>query len=161
MRDVRDSDCEVEYSEAKHVQAAAALEQYIALDRPDIAYSVKSALQRMSKLMQLRVVRVGRYLKNNPRLVWKFPYQVLARRPGVNVNQLMPPWVTRLWLGRDTLSDEHLIGTAAGVMRSRAVRRLQEPVHVFNKTQSIVFTQRSGASLRGASFEQNTCGWTQ
>ena len=51
--------------------------------------------------------------------------QVLARRPGANVNQLLPPWVTGLWLGHDTLSDEHLIGTAAGVMRSRAVRRLQ------------------------------------
>ena len=25
---------------------------------------------------------------------------------------------------RDTFSDEHLVGTAAGVMRSRAVRRL-------------------------------------
>ena len=53
--------------------------------------------------------------------------QVLARRLGANVNQLMQPWVTGLWLGRDTLSDEHLIGTAAGVVRSRAVRRLQEP----------------------------------
>ena len=53
--------------------------------------------------------------------------QVLARRPGANVNQLMQPRVTGLWLGRDTLGDEHLIGTAAGVMRSRAVRRLQEP----------------------------------
>ena len=52
---------------------------------------------------------------------------VLPRRPGANVNQLLQPWVTGLWLGRDTLSDEHLIGTAAGVMRSRAVRRLQEP----------------------------------
>ena len=31
------------------------------------------------------------------------------------------------WLGRDTLSDEHLLGTAAGVMSSWAVRRLQEP----------------------------------
>ena len=30
-------------------------------------------------------------------------------------------------MGRDTLGDENLIGTAAGVMRSRAVRRLQEP----------------------------------
>ena len=30
-------------------------------------------------------------------------------------------------MGRGTLSDEHLIGTAAGVRRSRAVRRLQEP----------------------------------
>ena len=53
--------------------------------------------------------------------------QVLARRLGTNVNQLMQPWVTGLWLGRDTLSNEHLIGTAAGVMRSRAVHRLQEP----------------------------------
>ena len=44
--------------------------------------------------------------------------QVLARRLGANVNQLMQPWVTGLWLGRDTLSDEHLIGTAAGVMSS-------------------------------------------
>ena len=53
--------------------------------------------------------------------------QVLARRPGANVNQLLQPWVTGLWLGCDTPSDEHLIGTAAGVMRSRAVRRLREP----------------------------------
>ena len=52
--------------------------------------------------------------------------KVLARRPP-NVNQLVQPWVTGLWLGRDTLSGEHLIGTAAGVMRSRAVRRLPEP----------------------------------
>ena len=53
--------------------------------------------------------------------------QVLARRPGANVNQLLQPWATSLWLGRGTPSDEHLIGTAAGVMRSRAARRLQEP----------------------------------
>ena len=74
----RDIDCELEYSDAKLVQAAAGLEQYIALDRPDIAYSVKTALQQMAKptkLVQLRGVRVARYLKNNPRLVWKYPYQ--------------------------------------------------------------------------------------
>ena len=53
--------------------------------------------------------------------------QVLARRPGANVNQLERPSETGLWLGRDTLSNELLIGTAAGVMRSRAVRPLQEP----------------------------------
>ena len=54
--------------------------------------------------------------------------QVLSRKPGANVNQLLQPGVTGLWLGRDTLSDEHLIGTAAGVMRSRAVPRLQDSV---------------------------------
>ena len=30
-------------------------------------------------------------------------------------------------MGRDALSDEHLKGTAAGVMKSKTVRRLQEP----------------------------------
>ena len=60
--------------------------------------------------------------------------QVLSRRPGANVNQLLQPWVTGLWLGGDTLSDEHLIGAAAGVMRSRAVRRLQEPARCVNRT---------------------------
>ena len=77
-RDVCVSDCELECSDAKHVQAAAGLEQYIALDRPDVAYSVKTTLQQMSKptkLMQLRVVQVGRYRKNNSRLFWKFQYQ--------------------------------------------------------------------------------------
>ena len=62
-KDDRDVDCELVYSDAKLVQAAAGIEQYIPLDRPDIAYSVKTALQQMSKptkLMQLRVVRVAR-----------------------------------------------------------------------------------------------------
>ena len=49
--------------------------------------------------------------------------QVLARRPGASVNQLLQPWATGFWLGRDTLSDEHVTGRAAGVMRSRALRR--------------------------------------
>ena len=53
--------------------------------------------------------------------------QVLVRRSGVNASQLLQPSVTGLRLGRDTLSDEHLVGTAVVVMRSRAVRRLQEP----------------------------------
>ena len=34
--------------------------------------------------------------------------QVPALRPGANVNELLQPWVTGFWLGRDTLSVEHL-----------------------------------------------------
>ena len=74
----RDVNSELESAEAKVVQAAARLEQYNALDRPDIAYRVKTALQQMSKptkLMKLRVIKVARYLKSNPRLVWNFQYQ--------------------------------------------------------------------------------------
>ena len=37
---------ELGYAEAKVVQAAAGLEQYIVLDRPDIAYSVKQHCNR-------------------------------------------------------------------------------------------------------------------
>ena len=77
-KDDRDVNSELQDAEAKIVQAAAGLEQYIALDRPDIAYSVKTALQQMSKptkLMKLRVIKVAQYLKSNPRLVWKFQYQ--------------------------------------------------------------------------------------
>ena len=43
-KDDREVNSELEDAEAKVVQAAAGLEQYIALDRPDIAYSVKTAL---------------------------------------------------------------------------------------------------------------------
>ena len=77
-KDDHDVNSKLEDAEAKVVQAAAGLEQYIALDRPDIAYSVKTALQHMSKptkLMKLRVIKVARYLKSNPRLIWKFQYQ--------------------------------------------------------------------------------------
>ena len=77
-KDDRDVNNELGYAEAKVLQAAAGLEQYIALDRPDIAYSVKTALQQMSKptkLMKLRIIKVVRYLKSNPILVWRFQYQ--------------------------------------------------------------------------------------
>ena len=58
-KDGRDIGMELEYSDAKLVQAAAGLEQYIALDRPDIAYSVKTALQQMSKLTKLNAASRG------------------------------------------------------------------------------------------------------
>ena len=74
---------ELLYETGKKVaQSAAGLEQYIALDRPDIGYSVKTALQGMAnpnKLMMLRVVRVARYLKAHPRLTWHFNYQAAPR----------------------------------------------------------------------------------
>ena len=97
---------------AKLVQAAAGLEQYIALDRPDIAHSVMTALQQMSKLtklMQLRVVRVGRYLKNNPRLVWKFPCQQQPKSIGVFVDA-------------DFAARETMLRSTSGVLRESADR---------------------------------------
>ena len=85
-KDDRDIDCEPEYSDAKLVQAAAGVEQYTALDRPDIAYSVKIALLQTAKPTKLVQLRVGRYLKNSPRLVWKFPHQQQPRSLDVFVD---------------------------------------------------------------------------
>ena len=60
---------------------------------------------------------------HSPMLRWTIRH---AACPGANVNQFLQLWVTGVWLGRETLSDQHLTGTAAGVMRNRAVRRLQK-----------------------------------
>ena len=82
-------------------------------------------------------IRGQKYRKGIPPL----GEQVLARRPGANVNQLLWPWATGLWLGCDTLSDEHPVTTSAGIMRSRAVRRLQESVRwVPEALQAMPFT---------------------
>ena len=38
------------------------------------------------------------------------------------MSMLLQPWLTGLWLGRDTLSDEHLIGTAEQYAVSKTAR---------------------------------------
>jgi hypothetical protein len=81
-KDDRDSLDVLSESDKKVAQSAAGLEQYIALDRPDIGYAVKTALQGMAnpnKLMMLRVVRIARYLKANPRLIWHYRYQSVPK----------------------------------------------------------------------------------
>ena len=122
-RDVRDSGCELECSDAKLVHAAAGLEQYNALDRPDIAYSVKTALQQMSKptkLMQLRVVPVGRYLKNNSRVVWKFPYQ-------------QQPKSIDVFVDADFAARETMLRSTSGV----AEYHERAPIEFASSTQSV------------------------
>ena len=83
----------------------------------------RCSVRRVTQMTPYEKIRGRKYRKE----ILPLGEQVLARRPGANVNQLLQPWVTGLWLGRDTLSGEHRMGTGAGVMRSRAVRRLQEP----------------------------------
>ena len=54
------------YEDGKHAHGAPGLAQHMTLDRPDISCAVTTALQSMAKpnkLMQLRIVRVGGYLR--------------------------------------------------------------------------------------------------
>ena len=51
---------------------------YLALDRPDIAFSTKEVARRMScpdSTDMVRLERVLRYLRGKPRLVWNYPWQ--------------------------------------------------------------------------------------
>ena len=97
---------------------------------PIVPWTSRHAARILTRYNVRRDTRMTPYEKIRGQKYWKetlpLGEQVLARCPGANGNQLLQPWVKGLRLGRDTLSDEHLIGTAAGVMRSRAVRRLQE-----------------------------------
>ena len=61
----------------------------------------------------------------------KFSETVLYRDPGKHVNKLQPVWSSGIWLGKDTESDETLVGTTNGVLRVRSIRRLL-PSEQFN-----------------------------
>ena len=51
---------------------------------------------------------------------------VVCRRPGAQLNKLELTWLEGVWLGRDSRTDEHLIGTPSGICRSRAGKRKVE-----------------------------------
>jgi len=51
---------------------------------------------------------------------------VACRRPGANVNKLESAWLEGIWIGRDTRTDEHFVGTPGGLVRSRAIKRRTE-----------------------------------
>ena len=51
---------------------------YLASDRPDCNFAIKEGCREMSAPTTgslRRLVRIGRYLKNHPGLVWRFPMQ--------------------------------------------------------------------------------------
>ena len=65
-------------TEATRFRAIGARCNYLAMDRPDIQYSVKEVCRLMSKPTKKsweRLLRVGRFLKSHARLVWKYVWQ--------------------------------------------------------------------------------------
>ena len=64
--------------ETTNFRAVASRGNYLAMDRPDIQFSIKDICREMSKPTTgslRRLVRFGRYLKAKPRLVWDFVMQ--------------------------------------------------------------------------------------
>ena len=73
----------------KRYQSTAALLNYLALDRPDIAFAVKELMRRMAGPTledETALKRVGRYLLKFPRLVNRFAWQPLSRELTVFVD---------------------------------------------------------------------------
>jgi hypothetical protein len=69
---------ELDAEKATRYRALAARANYLALDRPDIQYTVKELCRGMSKpkaVDWLRLKRLGRYLVDHPRLISKFEWQ--------------------------------------------------------------------------------------
>jgi len=69
---------ELQGREATRFRAVAARANYLQADRPDIQYSVKEICRRLAKPVTSdwqKLVRLARYLKGAPRLVWEFHWQ--------------------------------------------------------------------------------------
>ena len=65
-------------------------------------------------------------LKTYAQTVLPFGVLILARRPGAQVQKSETQFVYGCWLGRDSHTDEHIVGSKAGLFRTRTVRRLTE-----------------------------------
>ena len=65
-------------------------------------------------------------LKTYAQPVLPFGDLFLARRPGAHFQKSQTQFVYGCWLGRDSHTDEHIVGSKAGVFRTRTVRRLTE-----------------------------------
>lgn len=62
---------------------AAGLLNYIAVDRPDIQYSLKNVLQDVHSPCRrslMRIKRIGRYLIDRPGILWRYPIQETPTR---------------------------------------------------------------------------------
>ena len=134
---------------------------YVKPDSPVLPWTIRHAawvltrynLRRDTRMTSCEKIRGVKYQKE----ISPVGEQVLSRRPRANVNQLLQPWVTGLWSGRDTLSDEHLAGTFKGVVRSCSVRCLQEPARwVPEALQAMLFTPCAHQNLPGRLSIENS-----
>ena len=53
---------------------------------------------------------------------------VVTKHPGVLDRKLEEAWITGIWLGRSTDTNEHLVSSQYGVIRARTVRRLAHEI---------------------------------
>ena len=89
--------------------------------------------------------------RNDSQPFLPFGELVLARRPGAHLWKSGTLFVYGVWLGRDSHTDEHIVGGKAGVFRTRTVRRLtKDKCWSAEAVTDMVFTPwRTGVTTRG------------
>ena len=109
---------------------------YMAADRPDCVFAIKEGCREMSKpttgsLRRLR--RIGKYLKQNPRLIWKYDMQ---------------EYIDELTVRTDA--------DWAGCRRSRkstsggSISRESHCIKTWSKTQAVIAKSSAESELYGA-----------
>ena len=76
--DDNDEDVPLTGADITSYRGVSARCNYLASDRPDCNFAIKEGCREMSSPTTgslRRLVRIGRYLKNHPRLVWRFLMQ--------------------------------------------------------------------------------------
>ena len=74
---------ELPWDRAKAVSSSGGTATDLALDRPDIAYSIRRSNQDISQpkvRTEARLKRVARYLLGEPELIWTFLYQEMPSK---------------------------------------------------------------------------------
>ncbi|CAE8636697.1 unnamed protein product, partial [Polarella glacialis] len=85
--------------------------------------------------------------------VFRFTQPVAARDPEALLNpKLEARWQSGLWLGRSALADDHVVGLAGGILRTRSVKPLTE------RTQGDAFKSAPRATMTGAGGARTASG---
>ena len=72
-------------ADASKFRGVIARINYLAADRPDLQYATKEVCREMASPTSgslRRLLRIGRYLVGQPRLIWKFALQSSIQLPG-------------------------------------------------------------------------------
>ena len=105
-------------------RSLSARANYLAIDQPDLMFACKELCRKMSKpTMQAwgRLIRLGKYLKNHPRVIWHFDWQDPIKE--------VEMFTDANWAGchstrKSTSGGVAMIGT--------------HPIRMYSKTQSLI-----------------------
>ena len=130
-----EEDIDLEGEKIFGYRSLAARANYLAVDRPDIMYAAKELCRKMSRpTVQAwhKLVRLGKYLKTKPRLIWQFNWQ---SDPSVLTVYSDANWAGCSTTRKSTSGGAAMLGS--------------HPIRVYSKTQSVVALSSAESEFYG------------